>query len=299
MQTSSRQFQNLLERTSRQLWANFFRVVYPSCCASCYQEIDPVVNRILSADPIPPGVNDHPAAPSTGPENTRHLIHESNDAFLDWRAQHWCRSCWKQVQQNYPFRCGRCGAGLARSSPFPQACFYCREQRLRFDRATATGNYEGLLSELVLKMKNQKDDSLAVQLGNLLGYHLLEQGWRDFDWVLPVPIFWSRRLIRGFQATEILTERVARITSLRVHSGIVQAIRRTAKQGTLSSTGRKSNVREAFSVKAGAPVKNKKLLLIDDVMTTGATSSEIARILKLQGASEVSVAVVARATGIG
>lgn len=170
---------------------------------------------------------------------------------------------------------------------------------MRFDRATATGNYEGLLSELVLKMKNQKDDSLAVQLGNLMGYHLLEQGWRDFDWVLPVPIFWSRRLIRGFQATEILTERVGRITSLQVHWGIVQAVRRTAKQGTLSSSGRKTNVRDAFSVSKGINLRDKKLLLIDDVMTTGATVSEIARILKSQGAAEVSVAVVARATGIG
>jgi len=298
MNRSDQRLKTMLKQSSQRLLANFYRVLYPSCCVSCYQEIDRQSNRqeqptISSPAPI--------AQQRASSELTRPFFHESSSVtpFFDWQSQHWCHACWKLIDQQPSHRCLKCGAGLNKPSPFPHSCPYCREHRLRFEKGTAVGNYEHLLKELVVKMKNQKNDSLAVQLGNLLGYHLVSQAWIDFDLVIPVPTFWSRRLLRGFQATEILVERVGRITGIPAHHGIIRMIRKTAKQGTLSATGRKSNVRDAFCVKSRTSIAAKRLLIIDDVMTTGATTSEIARILKARGAAEVSVAVVARATGIG
>ena len=71
---------------------------------------------------------------------------------------------------------------------------------LRFEKAVAIGNYQGLLQELVIRMKNQHDEAIAIQLGTLLGYQLIERGLNSFDSVIAVPTHWWRRLKRGFCA---------------------------------------------------------------------------------------------------
>jgi ComF family protein len=165
---------------------------------------------------------------------------------------------------------------------------------LTFDRALAIGNYSGLLRELVVRMKNQHDEVLAIQFGIRLGYELLGQGWTDYDFLVPVPLHWSRRLKRGFQATDLLSEQIARVTGIRKCEKILKAVRATQKQGMLSFPARIANVRNAYAVQTQSAVKRRRVLLIDDVLTTGATTSELARILKANGAAEVNVAVVAR-----
>ncbi len=220
--------------------------------------------------------------------------------FQNWQSANWCDDCWKQVAGRTVQRCRRCGALLFRANPLRGSCQLCHGEKFHFDQAFAVSSYHGLFRELVTRMKNQKDDHLAIHLGNFLGSELCLQGWLEFDLILPVPQPWLRRFKRGFQATEILADRVAHLTGIPQCSKSIRATRNTAKQGTLSVTARQTNVRNAFGLYSASVIsriRGKKILVVDDVMTTGATLSEIARMLKRQQASAVSVAVVARGGG--
>lgn len=117
------------------------------------------------------------------------------------------------------------------------------------------------------------------------------------DLVVPVPMHWSRRIVRGTNPAEVLAEMVAQKLQIPVALDLLQNRRKTRKQGTLLPDQRRRNVREAFSVSAGYDIKDTCILLIDDVMTTGATGDELSRMLRRAGARRVSVAVLARGTG--
>ncbi len=117
------------------------------------------------------------------------------------------------------------------------------------------------------------------------------------DLVVPVPMHWSRRIARGTNPAEVLAETVAQKLRIPVALDLLHNRRKTRKQGTLLPDQRRRNVREAFSVSAGYDIKDTCVLLIDDVMTTGATGDELSRMLRQAGAKRISVAVLARGTG--
>jgi len=117
------------------------------------------------------------------------------------------------------------------------------------------------------------------------------------DLVVPVPMHWTRRISRGTNPPEILAEMVARKNQIPLIADLLRNRRKTRKQGTLLPDQRRRNVREAFSVSAGYDIREAHILLVDDVMTTGATGNELSKILCRAGAKRVSVAVLARGTG--
>lgn len=215
--------------------------------------------------------------------------------FLQDFDQHWCRDCWQQLNVDSPCRCQKCGATIPQDNPLINGCSLCQDYNLRFTQAVAIGNYGGLLQELVLQMKNQRDEQVAMQLGNILAYQVRESPFAsELDLVVPVPTHWRRRVSRGFQAAELVAQSVAKICHLPISDQIVQCLRKTNKQGTLSTTGRFKNVQGAFGLRRKTSVTGLTVLVVDDVMTSGATSSELARILRQAGASRVYVGVIAR-----
>lgn len=147
-------------------------------------------------------------------------------------------------------------------------------------------------------MKNQRDEPLAIQLGTLLGFELLANGWTEFDQIVPVPSHWIRKFKRGFQAADVIADTLSQRLGVPKSVRTVRTTRTTKKQGTLSTTARIANVRDAFELYPKADVRGQRILLVDDVLTSGATTSELARVLKRRGAAEVSVAVVARGAGV-
>ena len=148
-------------------------------------------------------------------------------------------------------------------------------------------------------MKNQRDDHMAVRLGQLLTDLVSSQSFFDsVDFVVPVPTYWGRRLMRGFSAAEILAESVAERAGLKVSRRLVHMSRATEKQGKLSITKRRKNMIGAFELSKKADVAGKTVLIIDDVMTSGATVSELAKRLKKAKAKAVYVAVLARGAGV-
>ena len=253
---------------------NFVTLLFPAKCLGCEEELSPI-------------------ARSDQPTRTRESATEFD--FLGTFDNHWCRDCWRQLCPEPTSICKKCGASLFHENPLQDGCSLCHDFDFRFAQAVVIANYQGLLQELVIRMKNQHDEQLAVQLGNILAFQILQSDFLDeLNLTVPVPTHWFRRLRRGFSAAEVIAERIAKICNIPHSSQVVRCVRQTKKQGTLSTSGRFKNVRGAFEVCPHTNVRGLTILLIDDVITSGATTNELAQVLLRKGAAKVYVGVIAR-----
>jgi ComF family protein len=170
---------------------------------------------------------------------------------------------------------------------------------LHYDQARALGPYDGPLRQAVLKCKHARYEALAGGLGQQLARRVRELPFdRLPELVVPVPMFWLQRLWRGANAAEALAVAVATELRLPVATDLLVCRRFLRKQSTLRPHQRRRNVRHAFRTSWRYNIRGARLLLIDDVMTTGATAQETARVLKAAGAEAVYVAAVARGMGL-
>jgi ComF family protein len=159
----------------------------------------------------------------------------------------------------------------------------------------ALGAYEGTTRDLCLRLKHERNAWLAAWMTELL----VEARRADLDqlphdtWVVPVPLHWWRRLRRGYNQAEALAHGLARRLDLRVRKPLrrIKPTDRLARKGV---TERIEALRGAFHARPDSRMKGKTILLVDDVLTTGATSGAAARVLKQAGAKRVVVAVLAR-----
>ena len=191
------------------------------------------------------------------------------------------------------FYCAACRTPFANRAPLDEAglCALCRLGVNGFDQVYAFGAHEGTLRKLIHIFKFEGVETLRGPLGALLAQALPRE--TSFDAVVPMPLHWRRRWQRGFNQSELLAREVAR----RWHVPVADVVRRkkaTAPQAGLTSSQRRKNVQGAFEVKKGRRLKGMRLLLIDDVLTTGATASACARALKRAGASQVTLLALAR-----
>ncbi len=195
------------------------------------------------------------------------------------------------------FFCAVCNMPFANSWPLDEhgVCAGCRSGLRGFDYAASFGIYEGSLRSLIHLFKYTGMKPLARLLAGYLDRAMSME--EHFDAVVPVPLHWRKQWHRGFNQAELLARQVAR------HRGVpmLNALRRrraTASQAGLASAGRRRNVEGAFAVKRGADwtarLAGGKILLIDDVMTTGATAGACAAALKRAGAKSVSLLTLAR-----
>ena len=119
------------------------------------------------------------------------------------------------------------------------------------------------------------------------------------DLLLPVPLHWTRLLSRRFNQSALLAQAIRGAGGPPVAADWLVRRRRTPSQGMLGPLARARNVRGAFVLRRGRSVKGKRVVLIDDVLTTGATAEECARVLRRAGAAYVGVMVLARAVKAG
>jgi len=206
-----------------------------------------------------------------------------------------CRTCLNTAQAFTPeFHCRRCRTPFANRFPLDQegVCRLCRGGGNRFDAAYTFGSYDGTLRRLIHLLKYEGVESVAAPLGRHLSEALPRE--QNFDWIVPVPMHWRRRLQRGFNHAEVLATELARRTGIPAERGLKRN-RRTAPQAQLTGAARRRNLAGAFRVADRFEVKGKRILLVDDVFTTGSTANACASALKRAGAAHVSVLTVARA----
>jgi competence protein ComFC len=197
-----------------------------------------------------------------------------------------CRACFEALPFIGRPVCGRCGAPTAFEV---YGCNECRDKDFGFDGARASLRYEGVGKELVRALKYKGyvrvvEKVMAPLMANLL----LDSG--RFDLVVQVPLHRSRLARRGFNQAELIARGVAERINTPVLDKL-KAVRRTRDQVELSVEARRANVAGAYESRG--PVASRSLL-VDDVFTTGATSSECARVLRKAGAKEIHVLALCR-----
>lgn len=180
-------------------------------------------------------------------------------------------------------------------SPFPLddhgLCGLCRLGANGFDAAYSFGSYQAELRKLIHLFKYSGVQTLDRPLGRFLSL-ALPRGER-FDALVPMPMHWLKRWHRGFNQAELLANQLSGKTRIPVLK-VVRRVHQKAAQAGLTNAKRRANVVGAFRVPNRGAVAGKRILLIDDVMTTGATASACAKVLKRAGAVHVSLLTVAR-----
>ncbi len=210
-----------------------------------------------------------------------------------------CLKCTQAIAPELGACCDRCGAVLPEELVPAERCPACKDFSLKFDAVYPLGRYQGALRELVLKTKRLSAEALSLTIGRLLAQRLGEKLAKfRADAVLPVPMHWVKRLLRGVNSPELLADRLGRKLGVPVVRTLVRC-RYTGPQKDLLPRERFRNVRGAFRLRRSDRKRwqGSRLLLVDDILTTGATCSEVARLLKQSGAAAVAVVVAARADG--
>ncbi len=208
-----------------------------------------------------------------------------------------CQPCCDALGPESWAGCHRCGA-LEEAGP--DGCPACRHMKLHFHGVIPLGPYDGALREAVLKTKQSMHDNVSLALGRLLaGRRERELTAFGPDLVVPIPMHWTRRWRRGVNSPDLVAGCLGRHLRVPVAAGLLTRTRNTLPQKDLTPPDRFRNVRGAFRVRAGRQrqLQDSRVLLVDDILTTGATCSEAAAMLRGAGATVVAAAVLARAQG--
>jgi ComF family protein len=208
---------------------------------------------------------------------------------------HFCAACLPELTID-PFpTCPRCSSTVGPHLSLENGCPECKEAKLGFDGAFRMVPYEGLMREMILRMKQWTGEDLAELIAATWSGPMAER-LRPLapDAVLPVPLHWRRHWRRGFNSCDLLAASLARTLGISCSAGVLRRTRATAPQTIQSSaSARLDNVRQAFQASRADGLAGKTLVLVDDVLTTGATASEAARALRPFKPKAIYVAVLA------
>ncbi|MHC4744078.1 MAG: ComF family protein [Planctomycetota bacterium] len=203
-----------------------------------------------------------------------------------------CRKCWEELLNcTAADYCRRCGRDASKFALIDGACGECHNPEFTFDRIARAGVYAKSLKGMILGLKRGKTEMDSV-LGSLADSALQGGGFAgEIDFIVPVPLHWSRRLKRGYNQSLVLAKRLKH-PSARINTDLVR-IRRTKFQPTMqTAAARAQNVKGAFAVRKRHKFAGKNICLVDDIKTTGATLNECAKTLKEAGASKVFALVL-------
>lgn len=206
-----------------------------------------------------------------------------------------CELCQRGVTPIRPPFCSRCGLPYEGAINVVFECANCHDRELHFRSARAAAEFSGPVKEAIHAYKYNH----AIWFEEFLGRLLVEESRlalnrKDWDFLVPIPLHWMRRLERSFNQAERLAGFLSRATGIPVNTQLLRRNRRTDTQARLSRAERAENVKRAFSYRGKEPMEGARLVLIDDVLTTGSTADSCAKLLIHNGASVVDVWTVAR-----
>jgi competence protein ComFC len=204
-----------------------------------------------------------------------------------------CKNCWDELlfctAGDY---CLRCGRDASRYAIIDSTCPSCQDEQVHFDQIARSGVYRDALQQMIISFKNSRTE-LDLTLGFLANSAL--QGslfYNDIEFFVPVPLHWTRRLLRGYNQSLILAKQLKH-PKAKINTDLVR-IRYTKSQvGMPTPVARAKNVSGAFAVRYDHSFAGRQICLVDDIKTTGATLNECAKTLKEAGASKVFALVLA------
>ena len=204
-----------------------------------------------------------------------------------------CSTCQRTLAENRPASCPRCALPYLDYGGSDHLCGDCQRQPPHYRTVCALGVYEGPLRQAIHRFKYQKDFTLATPLGHLLAAAVRQRGLLHADLILPVPLHPSRLRQRTFNQSLLLARILGKRSSTPVAGNLLRRLRPTPSQQGLSLEDRRHNLHQAFALHA--PLNGESVLLVDDVMTSGATIAACTKALLKNGAQTVDVAILARA----
>ncbi|PIQ85943.1 MAG: hypothetical protein COV73_05310 [Candidatus Omnitrophica bacterium CG11_big_fil_rev_8_21_14_0_20_43_6] len=211
------------------------------------------------------------------------------------RQQLICAGCWEKVEKNLPPFCAKCGRHLSPEAIEKNTCPNCSKLNFYFDRAFSPCHYSGSVKKLIHEFKYSGKDYLGQPLGKIMNTFI-----RDYqlpiaylDFVVPIPLHKIRLREREFNQAEILSREIAGEFDKKVLTDGFSRVKLTKTQTELTWAQRCQNLEKSFLVSKPELIRGTNLLLVDDVLTTGATASEAAKCLKAAGAQKVLLLTLA------
>ena len=206
-----------------------------------------------------------------------------------------CAKCRAQVRWIQPPFCSCCGLPFEGAITTAFDCGNCRDLEPQFSSARAAVVARDQILDVIHRYKYQRalwfEPFLAELLIQAAGPQLAGQHW---DWIVPVPLHPTKQRQREFNQAQRLAVRLSKATRIPVHNRLVRRVIATRTQTQLNRHERQANVRRAFALRNGVRLNGERIVLVDDVLTTGATTSACAGALRAAGAGELSVWTVAR-----
>lgn len=207
----------------------------------------------------------------------------------------YCPPCEKLICPDAQNRCQRCAAEIGPYAASEDGCVHCRQRILKFESVTCLGMYDESLRKVLLSAKWSFSAVQMKSLGRLLAVHRQsELRASDVDLIVPVPHSWQQRLARHFNPAWIVAAELASELQRPCNANVLFRTRRTRPQKRVSVSERFENQSKSIGLRWPDYVAGKRILVVDDVLTTGATISEVARALKSSGAASVHAAIIAR-----
>lgn len=215
----------------------------------------------------------------------------------DGRDDHpFCASCLSRIHFIRSPLCPCCGVPFAAEEGRDHLCGECLSSEACYTAARAVGTYETVLLDAIHRFKYQG----RIHVGEMLGRFMAEYDYpsfrmADYTMLIPVPLHLKRLRERGFNQSVVLARQAANRHSIPMNFRVLKRRVWTDPQVTLGKEAREANVKGVFEVADGGIVKGEKILLVDDVFTTGSTVKECARVLMESGTAAVGVLTLARA----
>ena len=206
-----------------------------------------------------------------------------------------CPKCWSQVRFIRPPFCERCGLPFAGDLTTSFECTNCRELELHFSSARSAVVAKTVVLEAIHRFKYSR----ALWFENFLADLLVREAapvlrGQHWDFIVPVPLHPLKLREREFNQAGRLAAHLASATKIPLNEKILRRVNPTATQTLLTREQRAVNMKNAFAVRPGARLAGRRIVLVDDVLTTGATTSACAQALRAAGAADVCVWTVAR-----
>ncbi|MDZ7413507.1 MAG: ComF family protein [candidate division KSB1 bacterium] len=229
----------------------------------------------------------------------REKLEELLAPLLDFVFPPYCMFCGAHLARHECLVCYNCWFALP-LTPSPGGVVHTggakHGEPQHLDASVAVWRYDEQVERIIHLFKYGGYTCLARPLGLAVGGTLVATGLCDRgDVLVPIPLHPARRRERGYNQSELLARRAAKVCGLPVETDLLRRTRYTRPQSQLGASERAKNVAGAFAVRLPAEVGGRRVILVDDVLTTGATASECARVLKEAGALEVFLATAARA----
>lgn len=211
---------------------------------------------------------------------------------LPWseRTASCCAKCWSELPKIEGAKCRSCALPLIDGT----LCFSCHLDPLPLDWCEAWGEYRGTLEKVLHALKFEKHDFLDADLAKLLEEAIRRRENFAFDALVGVPMTRARERKRGYNQAELLARALGRRTGIRCDMTLLTRTGERATQSTLPKRARAANARGAFA--ASPRVKDRSILLVDDISTTGETLRACATALRRAGAARVCAIAVAKAS---